>query len=263
MMTDTISVSVEGAVKSFGGTPAVDGVSLKIRKGEFLTLLGPSGCGKTTLLNLIAGFLEPERGEIFIDGEAVTHVPPYRRSIGMVFQSYALFPHMTVAENVAFGLKMHKVPASEIGPRVAEALEMVRLPQMGPRTPRQLSGGQQQRVALARALVIKPSVILLDEPSLSLAPQLVAEIFNIAQELNKKEGVSILLAEQNTNIALRNADYGYIVETGRVILHGPAATLLSDDKIKEIYLGISKGGRKNFRDVRRQESEPHVDLHHG
>jgi branched-chain amino acid transport system ATP-binding protein len=125
------------------------------------------------------------------------------------------------------------------------------------------SGGEQQMTAVARAMMTKPKMLLLDEPSMGLAPQLVAEIFNIAQELNKNEGVSILLAEQNTNIALRNADYGYIIETGCVMLHGPAQTLLNDDRIREFYLGISKEGRKNFRDVLRKESEAHSDLHHG
>ncbi|MCX7158667.1 MAG: ABC transporter ATP-binding protein [Proteobacteria bacterium] len=216
MMTDTISVSVEGAVKSFGGTPAVDGVSLKICKGEFLTLLGPSGCGKTTLLNLIAGFLEPERGEILIDGEVVTHVPPYRRSIGMVFQNYALFPHMTVAENVAFGLKMHKVPAREIGPRVAEALEMVRLPQMGPRTPRQLSGGQQQRVALARALVIKPSVILLDEPFSAIDKNLRADMQVELKRIQKRIGITTLFVTHDQSEALSLSDRIAVMSHGKI-----------------------------------------------
>jgi putative spermidine/putrescine transport system ATP-binding protein len=216
MMTDAISVSVEGVVKSFGGPPAVDGVSLKVRKGEFLTLLGPSGCGKTTLLNLIAGFLEPERGEIFIDGEPVTHVPPYRRSIGMVFQNYALFPHMTVAENVAFGLKMHKVPAGEIAPRVAEALEMVRLPQMGPRKPRQLSGGQQQRVALARALVIKPKVVLLDEPFSAIDKNLRAEMQVELKRLQRRIGITTLFVTHDQSEALSLSDRIAVMSHGKV-----------------------------------------------
>src|SRR4051812_28801246 len=141
-MTERMGVSVEGVVKSFASTPAVNEVSLQVRQGEFLTLLGPSGCGKTTLLNLIAGFLDPDKGEIAIDGDRVTHIPPYLRSIGMVFQNYALFPHMTVSQNVAFGLKMRKVAPGDIARRVAAALEMVRLPEMGDRQPRQLSGGQ-------------------------------------------------------------------------------------------------------------------------
>ena len=216
MMTEAISVSVEGAVKSFGGPPAVDGVSLKVRKGEFLTLLGPSGCGKTTLLNLIAGFLEPERGEIFIDGEPVTHVPPYRRSIGMVFQNYALFPHMSVAENVAFGLKMRKVPAGEIASRVAEALEMVRLPQMGDRKPRQLSGGQQQRVALARALVIKPKVVLLDEPFSAIDKNLRAEMQVELKQIQKRIAITTLFVTHDQSEALSLSDRIAVMSHGRI-----------------------------------------------
>ncbi len=216
MMTDAISVSVEGVVKSFGGPPAVDDVSLKVRKGEFLTLLGPSGCGKTTLLNLIAGFLEPERGEIFIDGEPVTRMPPYRRSIGMVFQNYALFPHMTVFENVAFGLKMHKVPAAGIPGRVAEALEMVRLPQMGERKPRQLSGGQQQRVALARALVIKPKVMLLDEPFSAIDKNLRAEMQVELKQIQKKVGITTLFVTHDQSEALSLSDRIAVMSHGKI-----------------------------------------------
>jgi len=156
-----IALSIEKVVRTFGTARAVDNVSLEVRRGEFVTLLGPSGCGKTTLLNLIAGFLTPESGEIFVDGAPISGLSAFERNIGVVFQNYALFPHMSVAENVAFGLKMRKVTRPEIARRVQEALEMVRLPQMGERRPRQLSGGQQQRIALARALVIRPQLLLL------------------------------------------------------------------------------------------------------
>ena len=215
-MTEAISVSVEGIVKAFGGTIAVDNVSLKVRKGEFLTLLGPSGCGKTTLLNLIAGFLEPERGEIFIDAEPVTRVPPYRRSIGMVFQNYALFPHMTVAQNVAFGLKMHKVPAGEIPARVAEALDMVRLPHMGERKPRQLSGGQQQRVALARALVIKPKVVLLDEPFSAIDKNLRAQMQMELKQIQKRVGITTLFVTHDQSEALSLSDRIAVMSHGKI-----------------------------------------------
>ena len=214
--SESISVSVEGVVKSFGGPPAVDNVSLKVRKGEFLTLLGPSGCGKTTLLNLIAGFLEPERGEIFIDGEPVTRMPPYRRSIGMVFQNYALFPHMTVAQNVAFGLKMRKVPADQIGRRVADALAMVRLPQMGERKPRQLSGGQQQRVALARALVINPKVVLLDEPFSAIDKNLRAEMQVELKQIQKNLGITTLFVTHDQSEALSLSDRIAVISQGKI-----------------------------------------------
>src|SRR6188768_3330694 len=145
--------------KRYGEQAAVAGVTLDVTDGEFLVLLGPSGCGKTTTLRMIAGFVEPSGGTATIGGTDVTHLPPWRRNTGMVFQSYALFPHLTVAENVAFGLEMRKMPAADIPPRVTEALRLVRLSGLAERLPRQLSGGQQQRVALARALVIRPDVL--------------------------------------------------------------------------------------------------------
>src|SRR5918999_202747 len=157
-------VEVIEVTKRFGEVAAVRGVSLRVAHGEFLTLLGPSGCGKTTTLNMIAGFLRPDEGQVLLGGRRVDHLPPYRRDTAMVFQQYALFPHMTVAENIAFGLQMRKVPRADIARRVQRALEVVRLPGLGDRRPTQLSGGQQQRVALARAIVVEPTVLLLDEP---------------------------------------------------------------------------------------------------
>lgn len=215
-MEEPFSVSVEGVFKSFAGTPAVSDVSLKVKKGEFLTLLGPSGCGKTTLLNLIAGFLEPERGEIFIDGDLVTHVPPYMRSIGMVFQNYALFPHMTVSQNVAFGLKMRTVPTPEIASRVAQALDMVRLPGMGARNPRQLSGGQQQRVALARALVINPKVVLLDEPFSAIDKNLRGEMQVELKQIQKRVGITTVFVTHDQSEALSLSDRIAVMSNGRI-----------------------------------------------
>ena len=145
------ALRLDAVRKSFGGVAAVDGISLDVRQGEFLTLLGPSGCGKTTTLNLVAGFEQPDAGYIHLAGRAVEQLPPFRRDIGLVFQDYALFPHMTVADNVGFGLRMRGVAKAEITARVAEALALVRLPQVGARRPLELSGGQRQRVALARA----------------------------------------------------------------------------------------------------------------
>src|SRR5271157_4291513 len=157
-------VQVEHITKSFGDFKAVDDVSLKIYKGEIFCLLGASGCGKTTLLRMLGGFETPTSGRIFIDGEDMTGVPPYERPVNMMFQSYALFPHMTVEQNVAFGLKQDGVPRSEIAERVATMLELVKLGGFAKRKPHQLSGGQRQRVALARSLVKRPKVLLLDEP---------------------------------------------------------------------------------------------------
>jgi spermidine/putrescine transport system ATP-binding protein len=161
---ESIGVELRDVIKRFGDVLAVDRVSLRIRDGEFFSLLGPSGCGKTTTLRMIAGFEQPTEGEVFIASKPVAGVPAFERDTNMVFQNYALFPHMTVAQNVAFGLEMKRVPRTEINQRITEALEMVRLPGMEDRRPDQLSGGQQQRVALARALVNRPAVLLLDEP---------------------------------------------------------------------------------------------------
>jgi spermidine/putrescine transport system ATP-binding protein len=162
------AVSVQGLSKAFGEVQAVQDVSLDVKPGEFLTLLGPSGCGKTSLLRLIAGFEEPDSGAILISDRDVVPLPPYRRPVNTVFQHYALFPHRTVAGNVAFGLEMDGCARSEIPARVAKALEMVRLPGFGARRIDQLSGGQKQRVALARAVVLEPEVLLLDEPMAAL-----------------------------------------------------------------------------------------------
>jgi ABC-type Fe3+/spermidine/putrescine transport system ATPase subunit len=170
------AVRFAGIAKSFGGVPALRPTDLDVPPGEFLTLLGPSGSGKTTLLNICAGFLEPSEGRLSVDGRDVTALPARHRNMGMVFQSYALFPHMSVFENVAYGLKVRRVPGPEIARRVAEALRVVRLDDFGDRSVRQLSGGQQQRVALARAVVIEPAILLMDEPLGALDRQLRKEV---------------------------------------------------------------------------------------
>src|SRR5262245_58825416 len=165
----------DGVTKRFGGVAAVERLSLDIFAGEFFALLGPSGCGKTTLLRLLAGFETPEEGRILLDGEDIAAVPPYRRPVNMMFQSYALFPHLTVEGNVAFGLKQEGLPASEIAARVADMLALVKLEGLGRRKPHQLSGGQRQRVALARSLVKCPRLLLLDEPMAALDKKLRGE----------------------------------------------------------------------------------------
>ena len=169
-------LQLQNVTKRYGDFHAVRDVTLDVPDGEFLVLLGPSGCGKTTTLRIIAGFVEATAGIVLLGGRDVTTLPPWKRNAGLVFQNYALFPHLTVAENVAFGLEMRKVPKPEIAPRVAEALRLVRLGHLGERLPRQLSGGQQQRVALARALVFKPDVLLLDEPLSNLDAKLRQEV---------------------------------------------------------------------------------------
>jgi len=211
-----IAVRLDGIVKRFGAVTALQAVSLPIRRGELMTLLGPSGCGKTTLLNLVAGFLTPDSGDVAIDGEQVTAVPPYRREIGMVFQSYALFPHMDVAANVGYGLKMRGAAKSEIAERVADALALVKLTGLEDRRPRQLSGGQQQRVALARALVIRPKVLLLDEPFSALDKSLRASMQVEVKEIQRRLGVTTIFVTHDQSEALSLSDRIAVMAEGRI-----------------------------------------------
>ncbi len=213
------SVEIDNVRREFGAAPvvtAVDGVSLTILKGEIFSLLGPSGCGKTTLLRLIAGLEVPTSGTIRIHGEDVTRVPAHRRPVNLVFQHYALFPHLTVAENVAFGLGYKGVPRSAHRERVAEALELVRLTGMERRRPNQLSGGQRQRVALARALVLKPEVLLLDEPLAALDPNLRKEVQVELKALQRRLGISFLFVTHDQDEALALSDRLAVMSQGKV-----------------------------------------------
>src|SRR5215813_8139171 len=211
-----IAVELDGVTKRFGKITALDDVSLLIRRGELITLLGPSGCGKTTLLNLVAGFLMPDSGEIGIDGRRVTDVPAYRREIGIMFQNYALFPHMSVMANVGYGLKMRRLAKPEIARRVGEALALVKLAGLEDRRPRQLSGGQQQRVALARALVIRPKVLLLDEPFSALDRNLRASMQVELKEIQRKLGVTTIFVTHDQSEALSLSDRIAVIADGRI-----------------------------------------------
>jgi putative spermidine/putrescine transport system ATP-binding protein len=202
--------------KHYGALRAVDRVSVAIDQGERLALLGPSGCGKTTTLNLVAGFLTPDGGEIRIAGKDVARLPPHRRNTGMVFQSYALFPHLPVAENVAFGLRMRRLDRGAIARRVAEALALVRLDRLGDRYPRQLSGGQQQRVALARALVIRPEILLLDEPLSNLDAKLRQEMRMELVGILKSVGITTIFVTHDQDEALSLADRVVVMNAGRI-----------------------------------------------
>ncbi|MBU0724331.1 MAG: ABC transporter ATP-binding protein [Alphaproteobacteria bacterium] len=202
--------------KQYGDFHAVRGVTLDVADGEFLVLLGPSGCGKTTTLRMIAGFIEPTGGAIRLGGQDVTQLPPWKRNAGLVFQSYALFPHLTVNQNVAFGLEMRKVPSAEIAPRTAEALRLVQLEHLGDRLPRQLSGGQQQRVALARALVFHPDVLLLDEPLSNLDAKLRQEVRLEIRELQRKLGLTTVMVTHDQEEALTMADRLVVMSEGEV-----------------------------------------------
>jgi putative spermidine/putrescine transport system ATP-binding protein/spermidine/putrescine transport system ATP-binding protein len=211
-----IAVRLDGVGKRFDAVVALDDAWLQVQRGEFMTLLGPSGCGKTTLLNLIAGFLTPDRGEIFIDGALVTGVPTYKREIGIVFQNYALFPHMTVAANIAYGLKSRGVAKAESAKRVSDILALIKLTGLEDRRPRQLSGGQQQRVALARALVIRPKVLLLDEPFSALDKNLRASMQVEVKDIQRKLDVTTVFVTHDQSEALSLSDRLAVISEGRI-----------------------------------------------
>ena len=210
-------VTFEGVRKTYdGATFVVDELNLTLARGEFLTLLGPSGSGKTTTLMMLAGFEDPSAGTITLDGKRLNHVPAHRRGIGMVFQNYALFPHMTVAQNLAFPLEMHGVAKADIGPRVKRALDMVRLPHLRDRRPAQLSGGQQQRVAVARALVYGPKLVLMDEPLGALDKQLRYDLQLEIKHLHDELGVTIVYVTHDQSEALTMSDRIAVFHHGRI-----------------------------------------------
>jgi putative spermidine/putrescine transport system ATP-binding protein len=213
-------LQLSGITKVYGDFKAADNVSLDIADGEFLVLLGPSGCGKTTTLRIVAGFIEPTSGNVRLGERDVTTLPPWKRNVGLVFQSYALFPHMTVAENVAFGLEMRKVPKAEMAPKIMEALRLVRLDHLAERLPRQLSGGQQQRVALARALVFHPDVLLLDEPLSNLDAKLRQDVRVEIRELQRKLELTTVMVTHDQEEALTMADRLVVMSEGRVLQIG-------------------------------------------
>ncbi len=223
------SIELRDLYKFFGATPAVNGVSLDVREGEFLTLLGPSGCGKTTTLRMIGGFELPSAGEIFIAGEAMGDRPPYRRPVNTVFQNYALFPHMTVGQNVAYGLEMAGVPKPERQKRVGEALEMVRLPHVENRKPAELSGGQQQRVALARALVNRPAVLQLE-----------------LKQLNREVGATFVYVTHDQEEALTMSDRIAVMNEGRILQLGGPEEIYERPRNRFVADFI---GQTNFLDV--------------
>ncbi len=229
-------VELRGVTKRFGTVAAVDAVDLQIRKGEFLTLLGPSGCGKTTLLRLLAGFEMPTSGQILIEGKDVSDTPPYRRDVNQVFQSYAIFPHLTVEGNISFGLKMRHLPRDEQVQRVAEATELVSLKGLEKRWPHELSGGQRQRVALARALVCRPKVLLLDEPLSALDAKLRHAMQLELKHLQRQLGITFVFVTHDQEEALIMSDRIAVISRGRIdqlgtateIYHSPASAFTAD-----------------------------------
>ncbi|WP_437813364.1 ABC transporter ATP-binding protein [Sorangium sp. So ce1078] len=231
-----VMVELRAVTKRFGSFHAVSEVDLEIKAGEFITLLGPSGCGKTTLLRMISGFETPTSGAVLLEGKDVTHEPPYRRDVNQVFQSYALFPHMTVQENISFGLRMKKVPRQEMAERVRAAVAMVSLGGMEQRKPSQLSGGQRQRVALARAIVCRPKVLLLDEPLSALDAKLRHAMQVELKELQKKLGITFVFVTHDQEEALTMSDRIAVINKGRIeqlgdasqIYHRPKTTFVAN-----------------------------------
>ncbi len=209
-------LEIDGVTKRYGEVHAVRNVTLDVADGEFVVLLGPSGCGKTTTLRIVAGFAEPNSGAVRLGERDITRLPPWKRNAGLVFQSYALFPHLTVAQNVAFGLEMRKIGPAEITDRMADVLRLVRLEKMSERLPRQLSGGQQQRVALARALVFRPDVLLLDEPLSNLDAKLRQEVRVEIRELQRKLGLTTVMVTHDQEEALTMADRLVVMNDGAV-----------------------------------------------
>jgi ABC-type Fe3+/spermidine/putrescine transport system ATPase subunit len=234
-------LTIEGLRVEYGDQLAVNDLSLEAGQGEFVTLLGPSGCGKTTTLRAVAGFVAPAAGSIGVEGRDIGALPPHRRNIGMVFQSYALFPHLTVGENVAFGLRMRHVARAERDRRSAEALAMVGLGALADRYPAQLSGGQQQRVALARALVIEPQILLLDEPLSNLDANLRAELRSEIRALQSRLGITTLLVTHDQQEALAVSDRVAVMNAGRIVDIGPPEALC--DHPSDAFAAAFIGGR--------------------
>ena len=213
-------VIIRDAVKRYGDFTALNGVSLNIKEGEFFTLLGPSGCGKTTLLRMIAGFNSIEGGDFYFGEKRINDVPAHKRDIGMVFQNYAIFPHLTVKENVAYGLKARKVGRQEMETRVAEALELVQISHLADRKPNELSGGQQQRVALARAFVIEPSVLLMDEPLSNLDAKLRVQMRTVIKKLQRRLGITTIYVTHDQEEALAISDRIAVMKDGNIMQIG-------------------------------------------
>ncbi|QFS95808.1 polyamine ABC transporter ATP-binding protein [Roseibium aggregatum] len=235
------AVSLNNIVKKFGGFTAVHRMSMDIPDGSFVTLLGPSGCGKTTTLRMIAGLIDPSEGDITIKGQRINDVPIHRRNLGLVFQNYALFPHKTIAENVAFGLKYRDIPKADAEKKVRDALELVQLPHVSDRYPKQLSGGQQQRIALARAIVIEPDVLLLDEPLSALDANLREDMRVELKRIQHQIGITTVFVTHDQSEALAMSDRIVVMSNGRVeqigtpqeVYNTPASEFVSR------FLGIS------------------------
>ncbi|MEN6417312.1 MAG: ABC transporter ATP-binding protein [Clostridiaceae bacterium] len=235
------NVIIQNAVKRYGSFTALDGVSLDIREGEFFTLLGPSGCGKTTLLRMIAGFNSIEGGDFYFGKKRINDKPAHKRDIGMVFQNYAIFPHLSVEENVAYGLKARSVPREEIKKRVADALELVQISHLATRKPNELSGGQQQRVALARAFVIEPSVLLMDEPLSNLDAKLRVQMRTVIKKLQRRLGITTIYVTHDQEEALAISDRIAVMKEGKIMQIGTPSEIYAKPASPFVagFIGVS------------------------
>lgn len=246
-------VSIRKAVKKYGDFVAVNGVDLEVKEGEFFTLLGPSGCGKTTLLRMIAGFNSVDGGEILFDEKVINNLEAHKRDIGMVFQNYAIFPHLSVAENVAYGLKAKKTPKAEIEQRVLEALQQVQIEQLKDRRPNELSGGQQQRVALARAFVIEPGVLLMDEPLSNLDAKLRVQMRLVIKKLQQRLGITTIYVTHDQEEALAISDRIAVMNAGEIMQVGTPEEIYKKPQNPFVagFIGVS-----NFLEVQVNGSNP-------
>ncbi|WP_289141265.1 ABC transporter ATP-binding protein [uncultured Brevibacillus sp.] len=242
-MSKVIDVELRGIIKKFQNNVVVQDFNLQVEQGEFIAFLGPSGCGKTTTLNMIAGFLDPDGGDLLIKGQRMNGVPPYKRELGMVFQTYSLFPHMTVAENIAYGLKLRKVGKQEMQERVKRVLELVKLPNVADRYPKQLSGGQRQRIAIARALVIEPSLLLLDEPLSNLDAKLREELRDELKRLHQEIGVTTIFVTHDQEEALALSDRIVVLNHGFVEQIGTPLEIYNQPASEFVHTFIGKTNR--------------------
>lgn len=236
-------VELRNIMKKFQNNVVVQDFNLQVEQGEFVSFLGPSGCGKTTTLNMIAGFLEPDGGDLLIKGQRMNGVPPYKRELGMVFQTYSLFPHMTVAENIAYGLKLRKVNKAEMKERVDRVLSLVKLPNVADRYPKQLSGGQRQRIAIARALVIEPSLLLLDEPLSNLDAKLREELRDELKRLHHEIGVTTIFVTHDQEEALSLSDRIVVLNHGFVEQIGTPLEIYNQPASEFVHTFIGKTNR--------------------
>ncbi len=242
-VTKVIDVELRGIMKKFQNNVVVQDFNLQVEQGEFISFLGPSGCGKTTTLNMIAGFLDPDGGDLLIKGQRMNGVPPYKRELGMVFQTYSLFPHMTVAENIAYGLKLRKIGKQEMQDRVKRVLELVKLPNVADRYPKQLSGGQRQRIAIARALVIEPSLLLLDEPLSNLDAKLREELRDELKRLHQEIGVTTIFVTHDQEEALALSDRIVVLNHGFVEQIGTPLEIYNQPASEFVHTFIGKTNR--------------------